>query len=142
MMKKRFHLLSVIVLLLFGFSIVSMAKDLESEAVVTPQYVVSCTESSDGLHHMEPRGTCALKNLSNTTLQYGMAGRCKNCGIYLYTQYNPYLGPGYGKIGKYCPPGYQYSVNDLNGSVIIKTSYSLSSLPSCSTESLTGYKFE
>lgn len=115
-----------VLLMILGISIVSFMESSSAMAaeepsvigigfqevnnVVEPRYVVACSDSSNGKHYMDPKGTGAAYDVTNNNkLKFrGQAGQCRYCKLVLITEYNPFL-PATPYWGQYAlwNPGYE-----------------------------------
>lgn len=94
---------------------------------IIPNYVVYCTESSDGLHHMQADGYHILWNEDKEVLDTGIGCYCEDCGDYLYTDGNPYQGQ---IIGHYVTEAHIIGHATQNGVGVVWSDYdTLSQIP-------------
>lgn len=92
-MKKTVRILSAIMLVLICagmFQVTSCASDASDDLV---DYVVSCSSSSDGKHHMIGRSTCWAKNVNTGEKREGQGAQCRYCHMLLVSQNNLFLNP-------------------------------------------------
>ena len=97
-MKKRV-ISSIIISLMLITTFCSTIKTTSHAATKLTDsidYIVSCSGSSDGKHHMKGRGTCWAKNVNTGETRQGQGGQCRYCYMLIVTQNNLFLTPAQG----------------------------------------------
>ena len=93
MKKKMFSFIVAVIMVVSLSCITKVTGYAASEKIESKRYVVSCSSSSDGKHHMKGRSHCWTKNVNTGETRQGQGGQCRYCHMLIVTQNNLFLNP-------------------------------------------------